>query len=296
MQRAVAIAVERFGGLDVVVANAGIASRVATFRAIATGDVRARARRQPDGRLPHRRRRAARDHRRRGHIVVISSIYAFMNGVGEVPYAMSKAAVEQLGRALRVGARPARRERERRVLRLHRHRDGPPGDGPGSARRGDDRRRCPSRCASACRPSVAGEAIVRGIERRQPRIIQPRRWTAISVLRGILGPLSDARLERRRSGAGARLRGSTRARARISRPRSRSPGRVALRRRACGASVKRFTNASAVSATSRQPLSIVSACPRPAISTISVTPGLRACACRRRWRSPTAPCGPSAPR
>jgi NAD(P)-dependent dehydrogenase (short-subunit alcohol dehydrogenase family) len=33
MQRAVATAVERFGGLDVVVANAGIASRVATFRA-----------------------------------------------------------------------------------------------------------------------------------------------------------------------------------------------------------------------------------------------------------------------
>src|SRR5689334_446012 len=35
MQRAVATAVERFGGLDVVIANAGIASRVATFRAAA---------------------------------------------------------------------------------------------------------------------------------------------------------------------------------------------------------------------------------------------------------------------
>ena len=40
---------------------------------------------------------------------------------------------------------------------------------------------------------------------------------------------------------------------------------------------KRCTNASAVSATSRQPLSIVSACPRPGISTISVTPSLRFC-------------------
>src|SRR5207248_10819996 len=36
MQRAVAEAVELFGGLDVVVANAGIDSRVATFRAMAT--------------------------------------------------------------------------------------------------------------------------------------------------------------------------------------------------------------------------------------------------------------------
>jgi NAD(P)-dependent dehydrogenase (short-subunit alcohol dehydrogenase family) len=36
MQRAVATATERFGGLDVVVANAGIASRVATFSAMPT--------------------------------------------------------------------------------------------------------------------------------------------------------------------------------------------------------------------------------------------------------------------
>src|SRR5579859_1770691 len=41
--------------------------------------------------------------------------------------------------------------------------------------------------------------------------------------------------------------------------------------------VKRFTKASAMSATSCQPLSIVKAWPRPLISTISVTPGLRFC-------------------
>jgi hypothetical protein len=45
-------------------------------------------------------------------------------------------------------------------------------------------------------PSAAGEAIVRGIERRQARIIRPRRWAAVAVLRGVLGPLSDARLAR----------------------------------------------------------------------------------------------------
>jgi NAD(P)-dependent dehydrogenase (short-subunit alcohol dehydrogenase family) len=39
---------------------------------------------------------------RGGHIVVVSSIYAFLNGVGAAPYAMAKAGVEQLGRALRV--------------------------------------------------------------------------------------------------------------------------------------------------------------------------------------------------
>src|SRR5215469_13269602 len=39
----------------------------------------------------------------------------------------------------------------------------------------------------------------------------------------------------------------------------------------------RFTNSSAFSATSRQPASIVSACPRPGILTISVTPLLLCC-------------------
>ena len=39
----------------------------------------------------------------------------------------------------------------------------------------------------------------------------------------------------------------------------------------------RLTNSSAFSATSRQPASIVSACPRPGILTISVTPLLRFC-------------------
>src|SRR5215831_24639 len=41
--------------------------------------------------------------------------------------------------------------------------------------------------------------------------------------------------------------------------------------------VKRLTNSSAFSATSFQPASIVSACPRPGILTISVTPVFRLC-------------------
>ena len=45
-------------------------------------------------------------------------------------------------------------------------------------------------------PAVAAEAIAQGIERRGPRIIRPRRWVVMSLLRGLLNPLSDARLER----------------------------------------------------------------------------------------------------
>jgi NAD(P)-dependent dehydrogenase (short-subunit alcohol dehydrogenase family) len=195
VQRAVATTVERFGALDVVVANAGIAARPTTFRAMATENCERvldvdllGVYRTIDAALPEIVRNA-------GHVVVISSIYAFVNGVGTVPYAMSKAAVEQLGRALRVelsihGASASvayfgfvDTEMVRRAIDQDPLAQEMFGTFPGPLRK---------RIA----PSVAGEAIAVGIERRQPRIIQPRRWSIVSVLRGIINPLSDAQLER----------------------------------------------------------------------------------------------------
>ena len=73
---------------------------------------------------------------------------------------------------------------------------------------------------------------------------------------------------------------------------TRSPGPWPARRSSRGYT-NRFTNASALPATSRHPLSIVSEWPRFGIFSISVTPGLRRCPCTLRSRSPTAPCGPS---
>ena len=195
MQRAVASAVERFGRLDVVVANAGIAARVATFRAMSPESFE----RVLDVNLMgvYRTVEAALPEivRRRGHVVVISSIYAFTNGAGAVPYAMSKAAVEQFGRALRAelaqhGASTSvayfgfiDTEMVRRALDAD-----PLADRMLEGLPRPLRKRLP--------PSVAGEAIARAVERRRPRIIRPRRWVVMSLLRGLLNPLSDARLER----------------------------------------------------------------------------------------------------
>jgi NAD(P)-dependent dehydrogenase (short-subunit alcohol dehydrogenase family) len=195
LQRAVAETVARFGGLDIVVANAGIASRVATFRAIPPEtfervlDVNLMGVcRTVDAALPQIVARA-------GHVVVISSIYAFTNGVGTVPYAMSKAAVEQFGRALR--AELVQHGASASVAyfgfidteMVHRAIDADPLAGEMLAA-------FPRPLRKRIPPQAAGEAIVRGIERRQPRIIRPRRWVVMSVLRGILNPLSDAQLER----------------------------------------------------------------------------------------------------
>jgi NAD(P)-dependent dehydrogenase (short-subunit alcohol dehydrogenase family) len=195
MQRAVATAVERFGGLDVVVANAGIASTPATYRATAVETFERVIEVNLLG--VHRTVAAALPQivDRGGHVVVIASVYAFFNGVGSPAYAMAKAGVEQFGRALRVELVPhgasasvayfgfIDTEMVRRALDAD-----PLGD--------KLTERIPRLLRKRLQPSVAGEAIVRGIERRQPRIIRPRRWTVLSILRGILNPLLDAAMER----------------------------------------------------------------------------------------------------
>ncbi|MCW3038694.1 MAG: hypothetical protein JWM31_599 [Solirubrobacterales bacterium] len=194
MQRVVATAVERFGGLDVVVANAGIASRGATFRAMSTesfervidvnlmGVVRT-----VDAALPQ-------IVARRGHVVVIASVYAFVNGLGASPYAMAKAGVEQFGRALRAELTPHGASASVAYFgfidtaMVHQALDQDPlSDALMNVVPKPLRKRLP--------PQLAGEAIVAGIQKRAPRIIRPKRWTAVSLLRGVLNPLTDRFME-----------------------------------------------------------------------------------------------------
>jgi NAD(P)-dependent dehydrogenase (short-subunit alcohol dehydrogenase family) len=192
---AVEAVVDRFGGLDVVVANAGIASRATTARTMDPAVFERVVEVNLLGVWRTVRAALPQVIDRRGHVVVVSSVYAFANGVGAVPYAMAKAGVEQLGRALRV--------------ELARH-------GAGVSvvyfgfvdtemvREALDRdplvermlATLPRPLRKRIAPAAAGEAIVTGIEHRSPRIIRPRRYAAMSVLRGILNPLIDARNER----------------------------------------------------------------------------------------------------
>lgn len=191
MQAAVAEVVDRFGGLDLVIANAGIASRGATTRAM-SGEAFDRV---LDVNLNgvHRTVIAALPEivRRRGHVVVISSVYSFVNGVGAAPYAMSKAGVEAFGRALRVelaqhgaGASTAYFGFIDTAM-VHQAIDG---DEVG------DRllNLAPRPLRKRLQPSVAGKAIVDGVEKRAPRIIRPRRWAIYSALRGVLNPPFDS--------------------------------------------------------------------------------------------------------
>lgn len=197
LQRVVAQAVERFGGIDVVVANAGIASAPATFRATSSEtfdriiDVNLLGvARTVQATLPQIVERG-------GHVVVVASVYAFLNGMGASAYAMSKAGVEQLGRALRIELQQYGASASVAYFgfidteMVHQALDADPLAGklmqvlPGPLKK-----RLP--------PQEAGEAIVQGIEKRAPRIIRPKRWAAMSVLRGIVNPLSDRAFEKDR--------------------------------------------------------------------------------------------------
>jgi NAD(P)-dependent dehydrogenase (short-subunit alcohol dehydrogenase family) len=195
MDDAVATAVDRFGGLDVIVANAGIASHAATTLAAEPDQFERVIEVNLLGVWRSVRAALPEITRRQGHVVVVASIYAFFNGVGAAPYAMAKAGVEQFGRALRVELKPHGASASVAYFgyidteMVHQAIDADPlADRMTAAAPKFLHKRLP--------PSAAGKGIVRGIERRQPRIIRPHRWTLLSVLRGILNPLMDLQMER----------------------------------------------------------------------------------------------------
>ncbi len=194
MRAAVAETVERFGGLDVVVANAGIAqARMATVRGIGAEEWERVF--EVDLLGVWRTVRAALPQivERRGHVVVTSSVYAFVNGVLNSPYAVAKAGVESLGRSLRAELAPLGAGAsvayfgwvDTRMVQDAFENNG-------------DRmqQNLPEFLRKRIGPDEAGAAVVRGIEERAPRIFAPRWWRYVSALRGILNPLLDKRFER----------------------------------------------------------------------------------------------------
>jgi NAD(P)-dependent dehydrogenase (short-subunit alcohol dehydrogenase family) len=196
LNAAVEQAVERFGGIDVAVANAGIAPAGATINAI---DYDAFERvidvdlmgvwRTVRACLPQITARG-------GHVVVVASVYAFMNGVVLSPYAIAKAGVEQLGRALRVELQPHGASASVAYFGFIDTELVRDGFRDPSAELLQDA--LPKWLLKRLPPSAAGRAIADGIAERKPRIIRPRWWTAYSVLRGILNPLLDRFMERDR--------------------------------------------------------------------------------------------------
>lgn len=185
--------VERFGRLDVVVANAGIAPQPNTTHAMGSDEFERVLEVNAFG--VYRTVKPALTHiiANEGHVVVVASVYAFVNGVLLAPYAMSKAAVEQFGRALR--GELAQHGASASVAYFGFIDTAMVREGFASTIAQRFEATFPGFLRKRLQPSAAGEAIVNGIERRAPRIIAPKRWSAYSVLRGLLNPGLDRRTE-----------------------------------------------------------------------------------------------------
>jgi NAD(P)-dependent dehydrogenase (short-subunit alcohol dehydrogenase family) len=194
LERAFTTAVTRFGRVDVVVANAGVAPKVAPVLGMPEEEWERVIQTNLFGVYNTVVAGMEQVIANSGQFVLVSSSYAFMNGVLSSPYATAKAGVEALGRALRAELLPRgasatvayfgwiatdmvettfsdpvvdrfRREAVPRPLT----------------------RRVPV--------SRAGRVIVEGIGRRSPRVIAPFEWKALFYLRGLLGPFMDRRFE-----------------------------------------------------------------------------------------------------
>ncbi len=194
MDAAVATTVEQLGRLDVVVANAGVTPPKTTTRAIAPEDWKRVVDVNVMGVWRTIRASLPQVIENQGQAVLIASSYAHVNGTLNSSYAVSKSAVEALGRGLSV------------ELAAH-------GASATIAYFGyvktdlvsevfdnelaDEFREeiAPSFLTKQITVEQASGALVDGIEKRAARVIEPRVWRPPFFLRGLLMPLSDRKLE-----------------------------------------------------------------------------------------------------
>jgi NAD(P)-dependent dehydrogenase (short-subunit alcohol dehydrogenase family) len=131
---------------------------------------------------------------RRGQLVLVASVYAFMNGVGNSAYATAKAGVESLGRSLRTELSPHGASASVAYFGFIDTKMVQDAFEDPLAQRFEGT--FPAFVTRRSTPERAGAAVVRGIEARAPRIVHPGWWKAASALRGMISPLLDKRMER----------------------------------------------------------------------------------------------------
>lgn len=193
MRAAVEKTIAHFGRLDIVVANAGITPPPATIRTCDPADFDRVMAVNVTGVLNTVHPSLEELIRRQGHIVVIASCAAFCPPVGGIAYMVSKAAVEQLGRGLKlelaghgvsvtvsyfglVDTQLARATLDNDPL-------------------GEDlNKQLPAPLRKRITPAEAGGVVVEAIRARAPHSMAPKAWEAFSRLRGLVNPPLDSLL------------------------------------------------------------------------------------------------------
>ncbi|MFJ8777637.1 SDR family NAD(P)-dependent oxidoreductase [Streptomyces sp. NPDC102476] len=198
MTRAVETVVRDAGRLDIVIANAGVLGRGVTLRASSPSVVDRLFDVNVGGALNTVRAALPSLIENRGRLVLVSSVFAFVNGAGAIPYAMSKAAVEQLGRGLRVELAAhgvSVTTAYFAVINTDMTRQGLDEDPVAQALLGTQPRLLRKRISA----EQAAQAIVVGLCRRDVQVFRPRRWTVVSKVRGLIAPGLDSGLARDRT-------------------------------------------------------------------------------------------------
>lgn len=189
MQRAADATVARFGGIDVVIANAGIAPPSEPILTIDPEEFERTVDVNLLGQWRTVRATLPAVIERNGHILVVASIYAFVNGALNASYAASKAGVDQLARALRVEL--AHHEATAGVAYLGFVNTDLVGDAFAQQQVSEARSIVPELFTKPIPVTQAGRALVDGIESRAATVAAPGWIRPLVPLRGIAGPIMD---------------------------------------------------------------------------------------------------------
>ncbi|WP_333619564.1 SDR family NAD(P)-dependent oxidoreductase [Dietzia sp.] len=185
LQAAASTAVERFGGIDVAVANAGITPAPATLRQMDPETMRTVLDVNVMGVLNTVQATADEVVGAGGHIQITGSCSAFMPGPGGSPYMASKSSVEAIARALRLELSVEGTSVGLAMLGMI--------DTPLAAKTLDEDpfgraldRMLPGWLGRRLPPDDAAEAIARQIESRRARMVAPKAWLALDVANGLI--------------------------------------------------------------------------------------------------------------
>lgn len=183
------------GGIDVVVANAGVTPPPATLRTVDLDAFDRVIDINVTGVLNTVRPALEEIIARRGHVSVVGSCAAFSPGVAGSAYMISKAAAEQMGRALRLELAPhgatagvtyfglVETDLARATL----------DDDPLGARVGQ---LLPWPLNRRMTADAAAKVLEDGIAARSARVVAPKAWVPYAVLRGALNGVLDERIVR----------------------------------------------------------------------------------------------------
>jgi len=197
-QQVVKRAIDKFGKLDIVFANAGISWGNTAQTMLTCGENDFERIIEVDLLGVWRTIKAALPEivLNNGQVLVTASIYTYVNGTCNAPYATSKAGIEMLTRSLRVEL--AGKGATACVLY------------PGwvdtgiadIAFGGDDiaskmiKLAFPAFLRNLIRPEAVAAGVVKGLEKRKSHIMIPARWIPIAALRGIVNIMTDRFLSR----------------------------------------------------------------------------------------------------